>query len=55
MNKSWYKSKTIQGAVIFAITGFLTQVGWLPETLVTELVTWLSGLWAVYGARDALS
>ncbi len=54
MKKNWYQSKTVQGAVIFALTGFLTQVGWLPESLVTELVIWVSGLWTVYGARVAL-
>ncbi len=54
MDKSWYQSKTVQGAAVFAITGFLVQSGFMPESLVTELVTWVSGLWTVYGARVAL-
>ncbi|MCH7519766.1 MAG: hypothetical protein IH964_12175 [Candidatus Dadabacteria bacterium] len=54
MEKSWYQSKTIWGGGIFAITSFLAAGGWVPESLITEVVRWGSGLLGIVGARDAL-
>lgn len=55
MDKEFYKSKTIWGAFLFALSSFVTQAGFMPETLITELVQWIGGFLGVYGIRDAIN
>ena len=55
MKKSWYKSKTVIGALIAGISAFLTSGGWIPETLVTDLALYAGTLFGIYGLRDALT
>jgi len=54
MDKQWFKSKTVWGALLFAISSFLTQSELLPANLVTELVQWFGVSLGVYGIRDAM-
>ena len=49
-----FNSKTVWGAFAFALSAFVTSVGWMPESLVTELVQWAGAFFGVWGVRDAL-
>jgi len=54
MNKNWYKSKTIWGFGLLTLTLVGQSIGWLPEGVVVEVITYLEGFLGVYGIRDAL-
>lgn len=54
MDKSWYKSKTIQGVAVVTILGALQQLGIGDASITVNVLQTLGIGWGVYGFRDAL-
>lgn len=54
MEKSWFQSKTVWGAGLFAIAAFLTQSGLVDSELVLPLIQWVGGFLGIAGIRDKL-
>lgn len=54
MKKNILKSKTFWGALVFAIITFLTQAGYVEESIATQLLQLVSGMFGIYGLRKAI-
>jgi len=55
MDKSWYKSKTVQGITVFTVLGALQQLGVGDGALWVDTVQTLAVGWGAYGFRSALA
>lgn len=53
-NKPFYKSKTVWGFGIALIVAGLQAMGLLDQTLVSELVKYIGGIFGLIGARQVL-
>ena len=54
MNKDIYKSKTVWGIGVFGIIVLLQYFGVGVDSTIVEVIKILSGVFTVYGLRDAL-
>lgn len=54
MNKKWYESKTVWGALFFVVAKFLVNSGFADASWFTELAQAFGIGWGVYGIRDAI-
>lgn len=54
MDKNWYESKTVQGAILFIGIVYLQKMGFVDSSILTEFIKSIGGLWGIYGARDAI-
>ena len=50
MNKSWYMSKAVWGAVFLGLAGIAEALG----VAIPEVVFTLAGALGIYGVRDAI-
>lgn len=54
MKKNWYQSKTVWGALVFAVSSFLIKADVVGPSFVTDLLQYASAFWTAYGFRDAI-
>lgn len=55
MDKNIWQSKTVWGFGLALAVAGLQSMGLIDQTVISELVKYLSGIFGVYGARDALA
>lgn len=54
MEKKFWKSKTIWGFGLFTLTLIGRSLGWIPDNVVIQIITYLEAMLGIYGMRSAL-
>ena len=54
MNKNPMSSKTIIGFGLLTLTLIAESMGWIPSTVLIQIVEYLEGFLGIYGIRDAI-